>query len=108
MDAELQAYDDAWKNTPVGQRNQVCQVMADDYVRAHPELVESLKSFTIPELVSFVDLARGSGNEERRIELDIWIMAGFEFQDIGGSLSNSGTHRAIPGINPDGIRREVN
>lgn len=108
MDAALQAYDDAWKNTPRNERNALCQRLADEYVVAHPELRERYGALTIPELVALIDLARESGNEERRIEIDIWINARFEYQQIGGAFSTDGVLReALPAINADGDHREI-
>ena len=108
MDAELQAYDDAWKNTPKDERNALCQRLADEYVTAHPDLQARYGALTIPECVALIDLAREAGNEERRIEIDIWINARFEYQQIGGAFSTDGVLReTLPAINADGDRREI-
>lgn len=107
MDAELEAYDHAWKTLPKDERNAVCQQMADDYVAAHPELVAKYGHLTIPQLVSMVSLAREAGDEASRIEIDIWINAAFEYQSIGGQMDMSGRRRLeVPAINADGDRRQ--
>ncbi len=103
MDAELEAYDQAWKTST--ERNAVCQAMADQYVAAHPELAAKYGSLTIPQLVTLVDSARAAGDEEERIRLDIWINAAFEYQQIGGVIDTSGTRRGPDAINADGTRR---
>lgn len=108
MDAELQAYDEAWRNTPREARNQVCQAMADDYVAAHPELQLRYIGLTIPECVALLDVAREAGDEAKRIELDIWINAAFEYQQIGGSIATDGEHRPLPEIDAAGKRRVWN
>lgn len=105
MDAELQAYDLAWRETPKEDRNAVCQALADAYVLAHPELVAQFAALTLPECVTLVDLAREKGDEERRILLDVWIMAGFEFQEIGGTFATDGEHRPLPVIPVGGVAR---
>lgn len=107
MDAALTAYDNAWRENAGGNRNETCQALADAYVLAHPELERAYGALTIPELVALVDLARAAGNEEKRILLDIWIMAGFEFQRIGGIGSYNPDEVPEAAIVPDGIRREI-
>lgn len=107
MDPDLLAYDDAWRTTPKDERNEVCQKLADAYVLAHPELQVRYGGLTIPECVALLEVAREKGDEERRIELDVWINAAFEYQQIGGSISTDGTHRPLPFINGDGDRRAI-
>lgn len=110
MDAELEAYDRAWRETPKegGERNALCQRLADEYVARHPEVQLRYIGLTIPECVAILELAREAGDEAKRIEVDIWINAAFEYQQIGGSLSTDGTHRPLPEIDADGLRRVWN
>ncbi len=105
MDPDLQAYDDAWRNTPRDERNAVCQQLADAYVSAHPDLALRYGGLTIPECVALLTVARDAGDEARRIELDIWINAAFEYQRIGGAISTDGTARPQAYVNVDGDRR---
>lgn len=107
MDLDLHAYDDTWRITPKSLRNDVCQALADAYVAAHPELRTRYGGRTVPELVALLEVARESGDEERRIEIDIWINAAFEYQQIGGSISTDGIHRPLPFVNADGDRRAI-
>jgi len=107
MDPELQAYDEAWRNTDKATRNAVCQGLADAYVQSHPELKASYGGRTIPELVALLEIAREEGDEERRIQIDIWINAAFEYQTIGGEVDTSGILRGegLPSINVEGSPR---
>lgn len=107
MDPDLQAYDDAWRNTDKSFRNDVCQRLADAYVVAHPELQVRYGGLTIPECVALLEVAREDRNEERRLELDVWINAAFQYQLIGGSISTDGVHRPLPFVNVDGDRRAI-
>ena len=107
MNAELEAYDRAWNETPKDARNAVCQALADEYVAAHPELAAKYGALSIPELVSLVDLARQMSDVEKRIELDVWIMAAFEFQRIGGYMDNTERRHPVSAINADGDRRQA-
>jgi hypothetical protein len=105
MDAELAAYDQAWNESPKEERNEICQRLADAYVLAHPELAARYDGLTIPELVALVTVAREQGNEERRIELDIWINYRFEFQQIGGAGDTNGQPIHVPPVVVEGIIR---
>ena len=107
MDPELLAYDVAWRTTDKATRNDVCQNLADAYVAAHPDLQMRYGGLTIPECVALLEVARDEGDEERRIELDVWINAAFEYQTIGGSISTDGVHRPLPFVNAEGDRRAI-
>lgn len=58
--------------------------MARAYVAAHPELEARYAGLGIEDLVPMIDACRVSGNEERRIEIDAWLMAKFAPQVISG------------------------
>lgn len=58
--------------------------MARAYVASHPELEARYAGLGIPDLVAMVDACRATGNEERRIEIDVWLMAKFAPQVISG------------------------
>ena len=56
--------------------------LARAYVANHPELEARYAGLGIEDLVPMVDACRASGNEERRIEIDAWLMAKFAPQTI--------------------------
>lgn len=58
--------------------------LARAYVEAHPELEARYGGLEIPELVAMIDAMRAAGNEERRIEIDAWLMAKHPPQHITG------------------------
>lgn len=87
MDAEMLAVDTEWKT---GDRA-VARAMAMAYSGAHPEMRAKYGGLDIPQLVALVDQARERGDEDERISLDVWLLAEFQPQVIGGSIDISGT-----------------
>jgi hypothetical protein len=89
MDAELAAFDTEWKT---GDRASA-RKMAEDYATAHPELSTRYGTLGIPELVKRIDEARAQRDEDTRVEIDLWLLAAFEPQTIGGSANIGGTRK---------------
>ncbi len=58
--------------------------LARAFVAAHPELQARYESFSLDELVGLIDVCRDSGNDERRIEIDAWLMATYPPQHLTG------------------------
>lgn len=80
MDAELAAFDNEWKN---GSRA-VAKAQAQVWLDAHPDVRAQYDALSIETLVGMVSDLRGRGDEEGRIRVDVYLLAGRPQQFIEG------------------------
>jgi len=93
MDKALEAFDKAWQDSNATKDRKKPLSLAQAYVKAHPELAQRYQAMTLEEIVPLVSKARQDGDEERRLELDIWLLATYEPQQIGGSRGGDAPRR---------------
>lgn len=93
MNEELTAFKETWEASDATKDRTEARSLADAYVAAHPDLEARYGGFGIPDLVALIDAARARGDEERRVEIDLWLLHAFEPQRIGGRRDTSGTRR---------------
>jgi hypothetical protein len=83
----LAAFKAAWQASSETKDRSEPHALADAYVDAHPELVARYDAFDIPDLVALLEAARDRGDEERVVEIDLWLLHAFEPQQIGGQAT---------------------
>jgi len=94
---ELAAFEAAWIASNETKDRTEARALADAYVAAHPDLEARYGGFAIPDLVALLDAARARGDEERRVEIDLWLLHAFEPQHIGARRVTDGTRRQQEG-----------
>ncbi len=69
---------------PGARHEGVAADLARAYVDAHPELETIYGGLGVDQLVTAVDMARLAGNEEKRVQIDAWLMAKFAPFNVSG------------------------
>lgn len=83
MKTELEQFKGLWDNKET--RAQAKEV-AESYVEANLGRLSAIYGdLDLPEIVSQIDFYRTVGREESVIEADMWLLAHYEPQQIGGS-----------------------
>ena len=85
MNKELAAIAEAMdKSTGDGRDHSKAVQLSEAYVKAHPDLFTGLDKFDVPLLVQLVSKKRAAGDEEGRWNIEAYLLATFEPQQIGG------------------------
>jgi len=88
MNAELEKIADAWdKNTGDGRDDKGTRALCDAYVAAHPDEFTELRELSIEECVQAVSTFRNANLEESQWRVEVWLLAKFAPQMIGGEYT---------------------
>jgi len=78
---ELEQFEKAWATD-----RRKAKEIAINYFASYPVVADGLRPYTLEELVQMVSRYRTEGREDKRIVTDMWLLARFEPQKIGGRL----------------------
>lgn len=82
-------FDDYEKEFRTGDRAKARKI-AEKHVKDDPAAFKKLEGLSLEELVALVSLHRAAGNEDERRRVDVWLLAKFPPQQIGGRLRTGG------------------
>lgn len=74
------------KQTGEGRDRDHAATLARAYVTARPDMFAFLATMTLEQCVAFIDLFRAQGADEQQWQVEAWILAKWDPQNIGGEL----------------------
>lgn len=82
MKTELEDFKNAWSDKP---NRDKAVAKAEAYVQANLARLSTIYGdLTLPQIVEQIDFYRNVGREDDVVEADMWLLAHYEPQQIGG------------------------